>query len=71
MPRFGKSTRFAWNKAISSSPTKIPRELSSVAKRHGGSLRVVDQRSAYWKVNETEQDPDAILKVVESVLRVS
>ena len=43
--------------------------IKQLAKLCGGKLRVVDQRSAYWKLNESDQDPDAILKVAKSVLR--
>ncbi len=43
--------------------------IKQLAKLRNGQLRVVDQRSAYWKLNERDQDPDAILEDAESVLR--
>ena len=45
--------------------------IRQLAKIHDKKFRVVDSRSAYWKLNPSESEPDAILKVAESVLRVN
>ena len=43
--------------------------IRQLAKLRGSELRVVDQRSAYWRLDHREKQPDAILQVAESVLR--
>lgn len=43
--------------------------IRQLAKQRGPQFRVVDDRCVYWQLNNRQQEPDAILKVAESVLR--
>jgi transcription-repair coupling factor (superfamily II helicase) len=43
--------------------------ITQLSKLHQRKLRIVDDRSAYWPLNQLPENPDQILKLVQSVLR--
>ncbi|MEM8680866.1 MAG: TRCF domain-containing protein, partial [Planctomycetota bacterium] len=43
--------------------------LKQLAKIHGGSLRIVDEHTAYWELPTREVQADAVLALAKSVLR--
>jgi len=47
-----------------------PARIRQLAKLRGRKFRIVDEQTAYWKLDEREQQPEAILEAAKSVLRV-